>query len=434
MNRAEGIKVGVIGPSDLVEAVCGIGHPMLELMPAVYDDESQAADLYRSLAPSVEVVLFTGPVPYHLVCTQVDVTLPVLYITLRGTGLYRALYHLRTDRLTVDTLSRRDVEAVFVELGLDPSHTNVYEGAATRRDLVAFHERQYREGLTVAALTCLRTAYRELNRRGIPCQWVTPTRIDIQDALEQARVLGESARNRYNQTVVGVVTIDHYSDWAGRAGSELEVQRRSLPVQSCLLRFAEECDGHLIAMGAGEWHFFTTRGSLERATENLTQARLVEEIHAACGTTASIGIGFALTASRAGTHARVALQHARRGGGNACYAVLDDKRLVGPIGTGNTLAYPLRTVEPALAALAETAGIPAPSLKRLISHLTRFQTFTAHEIAPVLGLSLRSAHRILARMEGAGVVEVVGQEKLLTPGRPRQVYKLTEKSLALSAT
>lgn len=396
---------------------------MLRLIPASYEEEHEAARLYRSLAPEAEVVLFTGPVPYHVVASQEDVTLPMHYMPLRGTALYPALYWLRTSRLSVDTLPLRDVEGVCHELGLDADQLVLLEGTATRRDMVAFHEESYRAGRSAGAITGLRTACQELERRGVPAYWARPTRVDLIDALERVRGLGESARHDANQAVVGLIGL---ADGLPAA----EVERQSLAIQACLLRFAEECHGYIVPLSERQWHLFATRGPLEQATGGLTSLRPLEEIRLATGLAASLGLGFGLTASIAGAHARAAFDQARRHGGG-CYAMTADRRLMGPLGQA-TESKAVRPPESGLAALADTTGIAAKPLRRLVSHLTRFQTFTAHEIAPVLGLSLRSAHRILARMEQAGVVEVVGQERLRTPGRPRQVYKLTERTLALS--
>jgi predicted ArsR family transcriptional regulator len=51
--------------------------------------------------------------------------------------------------------------------------------------------------------------------------------------------------------------------------------------------------------------------------------------------------------------------------------------------------------------------------------------YTAHELASVLGVTVRSAHRILLQWMDASLVEIVGEEKVSSKGRPRQIYRLS---------
>ena len=70
---------------------------------------------------------------------------------------------------------------------------------------------------------------------------------------------------------------------------------------------------------------------------------------------------------------------------------------------------------------------------KVISILKRknAETFTANELASSLGITTRSANRMLVNWLDAGIVKIIGIEKLQTRGRPRQVYKLLLKDKSL---
>jgi predicted ArsR family transcriptional regulator len=51
--------------------------------------------------------------------------------------------------------------------------------------------------------------------------------------------------------------------------------------------------------------------------------------------------------------------------------------------------------------------------------------YTAQELAKILGVTVRSTHRILLQWLDAGLVEVIGIEKITSKGRPRQIYRLS---------
>ena len=61
---------------------------------------------------------------------------------------------------------------------------------------------------------------------------------------------------------------------------------------------------------------------------------------------------------------------------------------------------------------------------RAILRRKNINEFTAHELANMMGITVRSAHRIILKWMDAGIISVIGTEKLLSRGRPRQVFRL----------
>lgn len=428
------VRVGVIGPGELVNKTVAVARRMngLKIITAPYHDEEEAGSLYDSVVDRVEAVLFTGPVPYYRTLAERHASVPTLYVPASGTGLYRALFQLRDQHdlrcISVDTVSRADVEETYRELGL-PSEgvlSLAYSGDISRRDLVEFHSRPYVEGRTSVALTCLHSAYRDLVARGVPCYWLVPTDSDITIALEKAVLAVESSRNRQTQMVVGLLSPDDFEAVAMREGSEYRVQQLRLEIHRTLLQFVQAFDGYLVPAGGEDYLFFTTRGDFERVTHLLTRTSLLDQVRRSLPVTISMGVGFGHSAGQAGAHARIALQQARREGGGRAYAVLEDRRLIGPLGSEAPVSVALRSVDPELLAAAEDAGLSAPTFSRVLAVIAglRQETFTANDLARGLDVSLRSANRILSRLTATGLVEEAGQEKLFTAGRPRRVYRL----------
>ena len=422
------VRLGVIGPTDLVDrtVMLGAAFPALDLIARPYTDEREAPALFRAVLADAEAVLFTGPVPYRLAVAEAEPSVPTMFVHLKGTGLYRTLYHAResTDltRVSIDTLSRSDVEETYGELGL-PSHQVLCSGPKVgRQELVQFHTEAYRAGRTSAALTCLHSAALELSEAGVPNYWVTPTTADLKGALDRALLLG--ANNRQGHAVLGIITVAPGDDLA----TEHQFVRMRHEIFGLLLRFVEQFDGHLLAPGANEYQFFATREPFERSTGALSQTEILEELRRVSGGRASMGVGMGRTANEAGTHARIALRRAMEDAGSACYIVLENRRLVGPLGRGPAVVSNLRSLDENLLAVARAAGMSGPGLERLFSALDAVETFTASDVAERMEISLRSAHRLVANLEKAGGIEPAGQEKLVTAGRPRTVYRVVRRA------
>lgn len=419
------LRLAVIGPSDLVSRTVALGNtfPALELVSYPYDDERDAPALLATAQRQVDSVLFTGLVPYRLATAEQEPAVPVSYVPLKGTGLYRTLYHIREsitlERVSVDTLTRGEVMETYTELGLSPERVMCLEGESERARLAAFHLACYREGRSNAAITALYSVSQELSRKGVPCYRVVPTTADLRGALERALLMGTSLRR--GQAVLGIIAVEP----GGPARTELELLRLRHEIYGRLLPFAEQFDGHLLAPGSNEYQFFATREPFERSTGALSQTPILDELRRVAQGRVSMGVGIGLTANQAGTHARIALNRAQSEGGDACYIVLENRRLVGPLGSGDAVASELRSLDPDLLAVAKAAGMSASALDRLLARLRPVGYFTAVDVAAAIDVSLRSAHRVISRLQQTGVVEVVGQEKLAAAGRPRQVFRLT---------
>ncbi|MGG1575994.1 hypothetical protein ABHN01_23875, partial [Fictibacillus sp. NRS-1165] len=66
-------------------------------------------------------------------------------------------------------------------------------------------------------------------------------------------------------------------------------------------------------------------------------------------------------------------------------------------------------------------------MSKLMAQVARYKkaNYTAQELAAILGITIRSSHRILGQWIDAGLVDVVGEEKISSKGRPRQIYRLS---------
>ncbi|PYI52028.1 hypothetical protein [Paenibacillus flagellatus] len=432
---AKGIAIGIIGPEPLVEKMnqCLRGFPSFDPIARSYSREEEAPELARDIMDHVEVMLFSGPVPYRLAVQKLNFKIPVHYVRLSGTGLYRALFRIGRrhglEEMSVDTVSKQSVEGAFEELGERSKAVAYYPGSefVSKDALVEFHAEQYRLGKAKAALTGVGSVSAALTEMGIPNEWVLPTDQDIIVALERSLLSTESRRSKESQIVVGFIHVDEFDRLAKKKTSEHEVQRLKLDIHRMLLGYVESLDGHLTHMGGNEYLFITTRGIFERETggyKSIPLARVVEKYY---GLSLSIGIGFGRSANEAGTHARLALRNSKESGGDICFIVREDKSVIGPLEMTHPHEYDLSLIDASLLKRAEEAGLTSGYLSKLVAHVTRFgkTDYTAQELATVLDVTVRSTHRFLLAWLDSGLIDIIGEEKGKSKGRPKQIYRLS---------
>lgn len=430
-----GIKIGIIGPDEMIRMISNPvkGFPSFIPEMRAYQREDEAPQLAAELAEHVEVLLFTGIVPYRIAMEKMRFSIPVHYIPLTGTGLYRSLFRLEKKAglaaLSADTISREAVVNTLAELGQEQTDLIYFEKSShpSREELLEFHKEQFRQGKCTAVLTGLKSVSDELTKLNIPNEWLVPTEQDMIVSLERALLSTETRRSKESQIVVGFMNVDDFGRIAEQKQSEHEVQRLKLDIHRQLLGYVESLDGYLTSLGADEYLFITTRGIFERETRGYKTIPIAGDLEQKYGVSLSIGIGFGRSANEAGTNARIALRNAKDGGGSICFIVREDQSVIGPLQMSQPHEFDLSLIDAEFIRKAEESGLTSKYLSKLVAHITRSGKidFIATELSTVLGVTIRSTHRFLTAWLDAGLVQIVGEEKGRSRGRPKQIYRLT---------
>jgi len=431
------INIGVVGTAAVVSRILKVLNSFPSFSPVVriVAQEQEAPDAAAALEGEVEVLLLSGPAPLRLLKGRKPVSVPVHHVPLNGAGLYKALFEAEREGrlgpdalLSVDTITKSMVARTLRDLGLEGLSVAVYDGPpyASPDKLVGFHRRIAEGRPGALALTGVERVAEELGRLNIPNAWLLPSDQDIIVTLERALLSTESRKVMESQIVVGMVTVDDFGKLVQRSASEHEIQKLKLDLHRAVLDYVESLDGYLTPVGGDEYLFFTTRGIFERETGGYKTIPLAKDASLSFGITLSIGIGFGASASEAGSNARSALRKSVAAGGNACFIVREDRTLIGPLEMSDPVASILAPLEPQLLRQAEEAGMTSAYLSKLLTYMSRHgkYDYQVHELASVLNITVRSAHRLLLQWADGGLVDIAGMEKM-PKGRPRQVYRFS---------
>ncbi|WP_245339238.1 transcriptional regulator [Paenibacillus shirakamiensis] len=432
-------KIAVIGPQDLVHAVMTFGSQFeqFSMIPGVYIHERDTLPLVIELKSQVDIMVFTGPIPYQF-ALEVVRDKPMVYIHYSGTALYKVLFDCLRDevmhfdrklRISVDVLEREAVIERLKEIGIVQYELFIqkYDVGMETDELVAFHQNLWQQGKVDATVTCITSVYNRLQKLGLPVYRVVPTGSAIRDGLNRALLERKSLSFSSSQIAVGIINIDNFLQLTKEASSEYEIQRKKLILQQILLDFGEETQSLIKWSDGDEVSFITTRGIIEQTTRSFQEAPLLFEIMEKLQWNASVGIGIGRTANEAEGKAREALLKAKLSGGGNCFLIMQDGLVFGPLGSELTLEYSVRSEDPYLLSIAKKVGLSVGTINKLQSFCRRLgtTTFTASQLAEGFGITLRSARRIMAVLEKFDVAQIVGEEQPAGRGRPRQIYHLT---------
>ena len=268
---------------------------------------------------------------------------------------------LDLSRLSVDVLSRAEVEDAFADMGLTASNVHVREEPGGAAALAAFHERLWRRHQTAVAVTCLESVAQRLSALEIPVLVVRPTRSAIASALRTATLLGAQRRLEDAQLAVAVVEVPTLRETSRRSSPRQSREELRLIVHRLLLQEAQRIKATLSPAGEDSFLVTATRGSLSGATDGFRVPPFAERARAELGIALEVGVGLGLTAQDAEAHARAALARAHADPGARGFALDREGHALVP-GPGEPVV--VRAGNPQGHGDAVAAHRPAPGERR----------------------------------------------------------------------
>jgi len=430
------VQVAVIGPGDLVDKAYSLHreYPSLRLQRWGYEHEGEAPAIYQKASEGIDVALFMGPVPYYKTLHAAKVTHPLVFVSLSGTSLMKAMYKAsvldsrKVNSFSIDILQRDVVLESLEELG--EKKTKVYTKKLSKEvlaeDLIEFHAGLWEEGQIDVAMSCLRTAYLELQNLEIPSYRVTATCSAIREALNYAVVRGEQLNSAETQIAVQICKLDESSIPLQESKTEYEGERIRLKLQRILNDYTEETWASMYYDGGNRFSIYTTRGILSKSMNSYQEDPILNKVRESLGVTVSVGTGLSTTAYHAELNAKRALARAEHHGGNCSYVLTTNGRLIGPIGTERSLESTVIHDTDEYDDVIKKTGLGIETISKIVSSLKFLgkDSCTSSELANAMQVSQRSARRYLKILHDNGFAELRGKEHTNPTGRPRKIYRL----------
>jgi hypothetical protein len=489
-RQERAVRVGIVGPHDLVERIMLSGLPgphsadprilpseselglRRRLVMAPYLSEHEAPERVSRLGDSVDACLFASRIPLDYARRSGVLSVPATSIELGGSTLYAALAAARRDgldpgRASFDGLTRADLQAGLADLGIPADGAHVRDEMASAAAIASFHERLWRLGQTSVAFTCLEQAARRLSAAGVPIVRLHPTDRAIRSALQVATLLAGHRVLTDSQIAVAVVEVPALRDTGRRPAPRQAREELQLTVHRFLVREAQRIQATVSRISEHGFLVVATRASLQGAGDPpfVTRAR------ATLGVVVDVGVGTGRTEQEAEAQARAALSEAAQGppaAGQASRAQvartqagrsgpsrpdrsaadIEQLGLPGVLGggpdgiagrpEGSGLADLSRHRQDGRAAGALRPGGDSLSRLRALETLSRLAQKLAADSAPVVDAELtgqllsvtpRTARRQLRALVDEGLALPLPPARRQHPGRPRQAYRLVVEKL-----
>ncbi len=417
---------------EVIREVAAQYYPGVILTPYVEEEISQAFRPLDQCQAENQGVLFTGIGVQESAKAMGEVSLPHEHVPRGGYSLIRTLWDMHnTDpgirRISVDVVDKDIIKDTVRELGIGlskihsmPFALNLKEKAYQDRHLYLYNQRK-----VDALVSGFGAVYENLKQKNLPVFRLYPSRIQIRERLD--KLLDKITAVSFKQAGIAVQIIHisgiHRSAVCGNAVHEYDNLKKQGEFYLELLEYVRSLQGSLFHLG-NEFIIYSTRGTIRTRIHSAHFQHLLEWGEKRNIIIAS-GIGLGITAFEAEKSARKALSSAL-GQKTSCVFLVNQDRIQGPLGSEKELAYSMRISAPRDLDMADEIGIAPGYLAKIKALMAKTgkDIFDAHDLARCLGISQRSARRILKKFTDSGHGCIKGKETAGQAGRPKNLIQL----------
>lgn len=428
-QRDSGVRIALIGPHPAVRLMQNVAREMLgDEEPAVrtvnapLSPTDDAREHYRRVSKRVDAVLFAGQLQFDRARAGEKPIAPAAFVAGTETSLYAALVRatlgspIDLARVSVDSLTRDQVDEAYVEVGIDSAGVAVapYGGPESVEDFTRFHLEAHEKHTTQLALTTRTSVARELKQLNVPVETIQPTRGTIRDGLERAISIASRARLGDQQIAFAFVQLLTDGERGPGVSPANWEQEAALSLHRVLLEDARRVDGVVTRRSDLVFAVTTTHGGLDELTQHLRIAPFVGTVRQQLGLPVAVGLGTGRTAAAAETNAGSAL---------AASIAVDGASIVhvGSQGVRTELAAGSAAV--ASSRVTERERDIAARLSEVLGEAA----LDVDDVSKSLGVTTRTGHRMLTSLVEAGLAWPLPPQSASGGGRPRKRYRLLEQ-------
>lgn len=187
---------------------------------------------------------------------------------------------------------------------------------------------------------------------------------------------------------------------------------------------AERLDGAYSFNGSKSYTIFCSREGFEYESEYLSKINILDTIAENQVVYASIGVGYGRSFKEAIKHSVIANIKAANEKRNCAYISYEPDKLAGPLLPANESPELDSTVFDArLEQIASRSSINIDTIYKINSALKSGNNYTSSEVAQIIGVTRRSANRIVAKLEGSGFAEPMSNKSNGGRGRPSRIIR-----------
>lgn len=200
-------------------------------------------------------------------------------------------------------------------------------------------------------------------------------------------------------------------------------------IEKEIIKYTEGIQGAIFASGRREYIVFSNSGAVQEEFNQRKLLNLQKKVQEEKKISLNVGIGTGGTMNDAEMNARRALDFSLKNAKQEIFWIDAGQTQHGPLGKEIQLEYQLISSDPKLRKISEKTGLSTTSILKIIAiaDVRKSYIFDAHQLAECLGITVRSARRIMNKIMEAGYGKVYAKKTAAAGGRPKALVEILFK-------
>lgn len=410
-----------------------------ELRLHTYGKLSELLELYPKVGALSDGIVLTELAYMYLEGKWGGFTIPTFCYEISETDLYKCLFQislsqpdLQFSRVLIDfvweendylglrhVVSDTDfpITVPYMQLEKEISHQHVYKEIAAR------HLNLWHEGKIDFSITRFGNIVPILRENGVPHIYLVPSEKSISQQIKQIITEIEMIQLADNQIVIG-----HLS-FTSPSPEDTPQEQRELQLMllhKSVLEFTIEAKIPLVIQKTGNGlECISSLKDLQMITDYFTNCRLMSFLEDNLPFRVNLGWGTGDTMYRARKNAMIASEQSAESLIQGTFVLQANGQVIGPLGSGSHLSYSSE-LAPYIEDISRSTGISPLQLQKIWGVLAKTDTneLTSEDMAYHLGITVRSANRILSKLVEKGVASLSNKKQEKLRGRPKKIYSI----------
>lgn len=426
------MKIGIVGPSDSVDKILRVieaHYPFLDTVLYKKEKIDEVLEIMDECIHKTDGILFTGCAVQGKAEKYIKIDKPNEAVMRNDSSIMKAFWDIKSDekqinRVSIDLVERELVNEIVDELGIEIEELYVmpYDSDKSENEYIKRHIELWENGKVDIIISAFGAIYNELKAKGLPIYRLNLTTPLIKSSIENLINKVKTNQIKANQIAIQILKIKNLKQ---NLISQYDDLIKKNTVERQLIEYVREVQGSIFQLGTDKYIIFSTRRTLEDKSVLSYFQKMIENFDSQ-GITIYSGIGFGNTGWNAEYNAKNALAMAEKALNATFYIIDENNKIKGPINGEDEVNYDLYVYDEKINEVAKEIGVSSTYLSKVLSIMEKKgeKNFSSDTLGHYLGITERSARRIIEKFINSGYAEVVTTTVNKGIGRPKKIVKI----------
>ena len=383
-------------------------------------------------------VLFTGKDIHHLFYSRIKLKINSAYLDDNMAEILKALFKVNHSdyadikNISIDSISYPKIVEIYNELGLnsegdnqiitipvDISHQNIVE------EITQAHLKNHAQ-FSSTCITFFTETKNKLANQNIPVFQVGVNQYEVIQKVNRLVTIKHADLTDSSQRVAIIIRLSDLKEHHILDNSEHNIVSEYNRISEAVYWFCQKLDGAYIPNDQRKYIIFCSRQRYESETDFSSNLDILNEVAKKNYFYCNVGVGYGDSEQIAIKNATIAQIKSSKEKRCSAYIMYDQAKTIGPLlplshqVSKNNTFYDVKLNE-----IASKSSVSINTIFKLHDIISKSgdTDFTSKDISNHLGITIRSANRLIAKLITSSSVKPIGDKSTGGKGRPIRIYR-----------